>query len=58
MKNCKVIPGETCLTQHRLLWAEVVIRRREKKGFGRGEKRKLKLGRKIILSKEEYLKRE
>ena len=25
MKNCKVIPGEVCLTQHRLLWAEVVI---------------------------------
>ena len=40
MKNCKVIPGEACLTKQRLLWAEVVIIGR---GFGREEKRKLKL---------------
>ena len=32
MKNYKVIPGEVCLTQHRLLWAEVEIRGRKKRG--------------------------
>ena len=36
MKNCKVIPGEACLTQHRLLWAEVGIKGR-KRVWNRGE---------------------
>ena len=36
MKNCMMMPGEACLTQHRLLWAEVVIWE-EKRGFGRGK---------------------
>ena len=39
MKNFKVFPGEACLTQHRLLWAEVVIRRRKKRIWNRGEKK-------------------
>ena len=39
MKNYKVIPGEACLTQHRLLWAEVVIRGRKKRVSKRGEKK-------------------
>ena len=38
MKNCKVIPGEACLIQHRLLWVEVVIKRRKRR-FGRGDKK-------------------
>ena len=37
MKNCKVIPGEACLTQHRLLRAEVVIRGGKKRVWKRGE---------------------
>ena len=43
MKNSKVIPGGSCLTQHNLLWAEIVIME-GKRGFGRDEKRKLKNG--------------
>ena len=39
MKNCKEIPGEVCLTQHRLLWAEVMIRGRKKRVWNRGEKK-------------------
>ena len=37
-KNCKVIQGGACLTQHRLLWAEVVIRGRKKRVWKRREK--------------------
>ena len=29
IKNGKKIPGEVCLTQHRLVWAEVVIKGRK-----------------------------
>ena len=32
MKKCKVIPEEARFTQHRLLWAEIVIKRRKKRG--------------------------
>ena len=39
IKNSKVIPGEACLTQHRLLWAEVVIKGRKKRVWNRGEKK-------------------
>ena len=34
-----MIPGEECLTQHRLLWAEVVIKGRKKRVWNRGEKK-------------------
>ena len=39
MKNCRVIPREARLTQLRLLWAEVVIKGREKRIWNRGEKK-------------------
>ena len=39
MKNCKVIPGKACLTKHRFLWAEVVIKGRKKRVWNTGEKK-------------------
>ena len=39
LKNFKVIPGETCLTPYRLLWAEVVIKGRKKRVWNRGDKK-------------------
>ena len=39
IKNSKLIPGEACLTQHRLLWTEVVIKGRKKRIWNRGKKK-------------------
>ena len=39
MKNFKGISGEGCVTQHRLLWAEVVIKGRKKRVCNWGEKK-------------------
>ena len=39
MKNCKVIPGKACFTQHRLLWAEVVIKGRKRRVWNREDKK-------------------
>ena len=37
MKNCKVLPGEACLTQHRFLWTDIVIRGKKKRIWKREE---------------------
>ena len=42
MKNCKVIPVEERLTQHRLLWAEVAINKRQKKRVWNRREKKIK----------------
>ena len=39
MKDCKVIPGEECLTQHRLLCADILIRGMKRRVWKRREKR-------------------
>ncbi len=39
VKNCKVIPGEECLTQHRLLCCDLVIRNMKMPKIQREEKR-------------------
>ena len=57
MKNCKVIPGEACLTQHRLLWDELVIKGRKMRVWKR-EKKKIKAWKLQDHRREEYLKRE
>ncbi len=39
VKNCKVIPGKACLTQHRLLCCDFIIRNMKMPKTRRGEKR-------------------
>ena len=42
IKSCKVIPGEECLTQHRLLCADLLVKEMRKKVWKRQE-RKIKV---------------
>ena len=39
VKNCKVIPGEACITQHRLLCADLCVRHMKRPKMKNGEKR-------------------
>jgi len=39
VKNCKVIPGEECIMQHRLVCAELVVADMKKPKMKKGEKR-------------------
>ncbi len=39
VKNCKVIPGEECLTQHRLLCCDLEIKNMKMSDIQKGEKR-------------------
>jgi hypothetical protein len=38
-KDCKVIPGEACLTQHRLLSTSLIVRNLKRKKNAKGEKK-------------------
>ncbi len=39
VKNCKVIPGEACITQHRLLCCDFLTRNMKMPKIQKGEKR-------------------